>query len=141
MHRPCIVGHNHAGFDLRFIWQRAVILGVKPPIWWPHNARPWDTDVVFDTMVQWAGTGNRISMDNLCAALGLPGKSEGMDGSMVWDAVKDGRISEVADYCKGDVERTRAIYKRMTFAEAASSKPSVRYLGRTCWQSSRLGVG
>lgn len=118
MHRPCIVGHNHIAFDLRFIWHRAVILGVKPPIWWPHNARPWDTDVVFDTMAQWAGIGNRISMVNLCAALGIPGKTEGMDGSQVWDAVKDGRIAEVADYCKGDVRRTRDIYRKMTFSEA-----------------------
>lgn len=113
--RPCIVGHNHTGFDLRFLWHRAVILGIKPPIWWPHNARPWDTDVVFDTMIQWSGTGNRISMDNLCKALGIPGKPDDIDGSKVWDYIKEGRIKEVADYCEGDVTRTRECFKRMTF--------------------------
>ena len=47
-------------------------------------------------------------------ALGIPGK-DGMDGSMVCDAFLQGRIAEIAEYCKGDVERTRQIYKRMTF--------------------------
>ena len=26
--RPCFIGHNVAGFDLRFLWQRCVIFGV-----------------------------------------------------------------------------------------------------------------
>lgn len=114
MTRPCFIGHNHIAFDLPFIWKRAVILGIKPPIFLPRNPRPWDTDVVFDTMAQWAGTGSRISMDALCIALDIPGKG-GMDGSQVWDYVRSGRIAEVADYCAADVERTRAIYKRMMF--------------------------
>jgi hypothetical protein len=112
--RPVFIGHNHAAFDLRFLFHRAVINGVKPPIWLPNNARPWD-DCIYDTMVQWAGHGNRISMDNLCKALGIPGKPDDIDGSRVWDFVRDGRIDEVAEYCRGDVQRTREIYKRMTF--------------------------
>lgn len=112
--RPCFVGHN-VGFDLRFVWQRAVILGIRPPLWWPANPKPWDSDVAFDTMTQWAGAGNRISLDNLCLALGVPGK-DGFDGSMVWDAVRAGRIAEVAEYCNGDVKRARACYRMMVFA-------------------------
>ena len=38
-----------------------------------------------------------------------------IDGSKVWKAVQDGRIDEVAEYCAKDVERVRAIYKRMNF--------------------------
>lgn len=34
---------------------------------------------------------------------------------MVWDFVRAGRIADVATYCAGDVERVRAIHKRMTF--------------------------
>lgn len=117
--RPCFVGHNIASFDLRFLWQRAMILGIKPPLWLPRNPRPWDDSVVFDTMTQWAGTGNRISLDNLCRALGIAGKTEGIDGSLVWDYVRDGKIGEVADYCRNDVEITREAFWRMTFREAA----------------------
>src|SRR3546814_4351137 len=54
--RPVFIGHNITGFDLRFILQRAVILGVQPPLNIPFGARPWD-ESVFDTMTQWAGHG------------------------------------------------------------------------------------
>lgn len=111
--RPMFIGHNHVAFDLPFIFRRAVILGVEPPRFLPSIPRPWD-ESVFDTMFQWAGHGNRISMDALCKALGIPGK-DGMDGSKVCDAYLEGRISEIAEYCRGDVERTRQIYRRMTF--------------------------
>lgn len=117
MARPVFVGHNICNFDLRFVYHRAIINRVPVPLWWPHNARPWD-DVLFDTMIQWAGQKGRISLNNLCAALGIAGK-DGMDGSMVADAVMAGRIAEVADYCRNDVEITRECHRRMTFAEAA----------------------
>ena len=66
--------------------------------------------------MQWAGVGNRVSLDKLCKALGLPGKGE-IDGSKVWDYVRDGRIAEVADYCADDVRKVWAVYRRMTFAK------------------------
>lgn len=109
---PIIVAH-HAGFDIRFVWQRAVILGVTPPSWWPIDARPWDTDRIADTMTMWAGAGNRIGLDRLCRALGLPGKQGGIDGSKVWDLVRAGRIDEVVEYCAHDVRRLRSVHRRM----------------------------
>ncbi|QYO75620.1 hypothetical protein [Devosia salina] len=108
---PVVVAH-HAGFDIRYIWQRAIILGVTPPSWWPVDARPWDTDRVFDTMTAWAGHGNRIGLDRLCKALSLPGKT-GVDGSQVWDLVRDGRIDDVVDYCDDDVRRLRSVHRRL----------------------------
>lgn len=116
-----LIGHNIVGFDLRFLFQRSVILGIKPPAWIRFDAKPWD-DGVFDTMTRWAGVGGRVSLADLCAALGLPAKGaeigEDMDGSKVWDYVQAGRIADVAKYATGDVERVRQIYKRLTFAEA-----------------------
>lgn len=118
---PVFIGHNIAGFDLRFLFQRAVVLGIKPPRFIPFGAKSWDKQV-FDTMTQWAGHGNRVSLDKLCQVLGLAAKGaetgEGIDGSKVWDFVRDGKISTVAKYCEGDVERVRAIHKRMTFQTA-----------------------
>ena len=113
--RMRFIGHNLIGFDLRFIWQRAVVLKIKPPGCFPRDPKPWD-DSVFDTMLQWAGARGTISMDRLCRALGLPGK-DGINGNDVWPMVQAGRIEEVAAYCRSDVQRTRAIFKRMTFAE------------------------
>ena len=113
------VGHNVRDFDLRFIFQRAVILGVRPPFRLPHDVRPGSGEV-YDTMTAWAGWGGRISLDALCRALGIPTKGdelggEEIDGSKVWDFVKDGRVCDVATYCMADVERVRQVYKRMNF--------------------------
>lgn len=111
---PVIVGHNVVGFDIRFIWQRAMVLGVRVPNWFPRDPKPWDASV-FDTMTAWAGARDTISMDNLCAALGLPGKGD-IDGSMVGQMFADGRYEDIAAYCRDDVERTRAIHRKMARA-------------------------
>ena len=116
--RPVFVGHNLVGFDLRFLFQRSVMLGIRPPIWMPVNPKPWD-ESVFDTMTAWSGFGNRVSLDKLCRAFGIAAKGseigEEIDGSMVWNFVQAGRIADVAKYCAGDIERTREIHKRLTF--------------------------
>lgn len=112
--RPCLIGHNSNAFDIPFVWKRAMVLGVKPPLWFPRDPKPWG-ESTYDTMVAWAGQRERISMERLCRIFGIDGKG-GMDGSQVWPMVRDGRLAEVAAYCRGDVERTRRIYKRMTFA-------------------------
>jgi DNA polymerase elongation subunit (family B) len=113
-----IVGHNVASFDLRFLLQRYIVNGIKPHILIKRaaEAKPWESEKVFDTMVQFAGVGNRISLDKLCLALSIPSPKGDMNGSMVGQYVKDGRIDEVAEYCKKDVEATRAVFNRMVFA-------------------------
>lgn len=111
------VGHNIIGFDFRFLWQRAVVLGIKPPSIIPFMAKPWDVSIA-DTMMMWnPDRDRRISLDRLCKALDVPTPKDGMDGSMVWDYVRAGRLEEIATYCRGDVEATRACYRRMMFAE------------------------
>jgi hypothetical protein len=119
-HMTTIIGHNVSAFDLRFLAQRFVVNGIKPPmvIARAAQAKPWESDKVFDTMVQWAGVGGRVSLDKLCLALSIPSPKGELDGSKVWQFVQDGRIAEVADYCKRDVEAARAIWRRMTFAPA-----------------------
>ena len=108
-----IIGHNIIDFDLRFIWQRSVILKIKPPPL-PFFAKPWD-EKMFDTMTNWAGLKNRIGLDKLCDIFGLEKKGD-IDGSKVWDAVKAGEMEKLETYCKSDVERTRGAYNRMTFS-------------------------
>lgn len=112
---PYFVGHNVLKFDLRFIWQRMVIHGVRPNFAIPHTDRPGGSKH-FDTMFQWAGFGERISQDNLARALGLPGKPDDIDGSKVWDFVAAGNLDRVAEYCLDDVSQVRDIYARLTFS-------------------------
>ena len=112
-----IVGHNVSSFDLRFLMQRYIVNGIRPHqlIRMAAEAKPWEKERVYDTMIQFAGVGNRISLDKLCMALGLPGKGD-ITGADVWPMVQAGRLEEVAAYCADDVSKTRAVFKRMTFA-------------------------
>lgn len=106
------IGHNLTGFDLPFLWKRAVINGL------PHAHIPKDAKHgmgrVFDTMTAWAGYKDRISLDTLAGILGLPSSKDEMDGSMVCDYWLEGRKEEIATYCKKDVELTRQIYERIS---------------------------
>ena len=44
-----LIGHNIIGFDIPFLWKRAMVLGVKPPFNFPRNPKPW-SEHVCDTM-------------------------------------------------------------------------------------------
>jgi DNA polymerase elongation subunit (family B) len=112
--RPRVVGHNVLGFDIRFIWQRAIVLGIKVPNWFPRDPKPWSNDV-FDTMTAFAGQRNSVSLQKLADALGFEGKGD-MDGSKVAKTWAAGQHDKVAAYCCDDVELTRQIHKHMQIA-------------------------
>lgn len=106
------VGFNTAAFDIRFLYQRCVILGYRPPIHLPTGG-PGDRGI-YDCMVEWAGWGQRISQEAVAAALGLPGKP-GMTGADVWPAIQVGEYDKVNDYCRYDCGTIREIHRRMAF--------------------------
>lgn len=108
---PCVIGHN-VTFDIRFVWQQAILKGLTFPRWWPHQAKPWE-DAIFDTMTKWCGVGNRIKLDKLCRAFGIQAKGD-LDGSKVYDYWAAGRHDEIRAYCAADVERVRQLHSRMT---------------------------
>lgn len=112
---PWFIGHNIGGFDLKFLFQRFVINRIDPNIdlkqYGRHGAQ------FYDTMQAWAGYGNRISQDNLCAALGIEGKPDDIDGSKVWDFYKAGKIEQIAKYNANDVLTVRKIYNRLHFVD------------------------
>jgi len=109
-----IIGHNVADFDLRFIFQRAVILGVRPPACLKINPGRYDTEI-YDTMTKWAGYGNRISLDNLCKALDIDTPKGEITGANIYDYWLKYEYLAICEYCMKDVEATRQVYKRMTF--------------------------
>ena len=110
-----VVGHNVAAFDLPFIKHRSIINKVIPTTSFikAFNAKPWSEEIA-DTMLMWSSDPHkRGRMDRLCKAFGIPGKGD-FDGSMV-AATWPVDPQKVIDYCKDDVERTRQMYKRLTF--------------------------
>jgi len=120
----CVIGHNVAGFDLRFLAQRSIVNGIRPNavIIRAAQAKPWESEKVFDTMVQWAGVGGRISLDKLCKALGIKTPKGDITGATVWDAIQAGRIDDVARYCADDVNATRQVHLRMTYQSAPTAE-------------------
>ena len=112
VHKARWIGHYISGFDLRFLLNRAIVLGVKLPssLVLPRDIKPW-SDQVFDTMTAWAGAKGTISQDNLARALGLAGKGD-FDGSMVAEAWAKGEHAKIAAYCRDDIETVRAIHRK-----------------------------
>jgi 3'-5' exonuclease len=106
------IGHNIAKFDLPFIWKRSVINNVST-----CNSVKWidarHGQHCFDTMIAWAGFGKTISADNLCKLLGIKGKTDGMDGSKVYDTWQKNPY-KVIEYCCDDVRLVKEIHKRLT---------------------------
>ena len=105
------IGHYISGFDLRFIINRAIVLGVPIPSIIPRDIKPWSQDI-FDTMVAWAGAKGSISQARLAEALGIDGNKSDFDGSQVAEAWARGEHDRIAEYCRGDVETVRAIHRR-----------------------------
>jgi predicted PolB exonuclease-like 3'-5' exonuclease len=111
------VGHNVLDFDLRFIYQRSVIHQIKPSREIPF-AR-FRNSPIFDTMHEWSKWGREhISLDLLSKALGIPSPKECLDGSKVYPYYRAGKLSEICEYCKCDVDTVRQVYRRLTFAPA-----------------------
>lgn len=107
------IGHYITGFDLRYLWQRCIINNVDSPVKIPYSAKPWDTNI-FDTKIEWDGVKSSGfgALDSVSKAMGYQGK-QGMTGADVWDYYKAGKLSEIVEYCKNDVDLTRKIHLRM----------------------------
>ena len=112
-HSPFFIGQYVAGFDLKFLFKRAVILGVEPPFKLPFYGR--HDQHFYDLQQAWEGFNGKCSLDTMCKALGIPGKPDDIDGSQVWDYVEAGEYEKVMEYNKYDVEQTRKVYKRFNF--------------------------
>ncbi len=118
------VGHNVAGFDLRFLWQRSVVNQVQPTIPIPHDRPAWDPDV-FDTMHYWSGTRNYVKLYDLAHALNIDVEEIAHDLGIVYDpefggadvagALERGEMEKVMRHCLIDVLVTRNIHQRLLF--------------------------
>lgn len=120
---PTLVTWNGGGFDLPVLHYRSLVHGISAP-------RYWDTGEI-DRDFKWNNYLNRFHsrhtdlmdvlsgyqgratapLDDIAQMLGLPGKL-GMDGSRVWDAYQEGKLSEIRDYCETDVLNTYLVYLR-----------------------------
>jgi 3'-5' exonuclease len=109
------VGHNVLDFDLKFMYQRSIIHQIKPSR--DISFARYRSAPVYDIMHEWTKWGRSpISLDLLSRALGIASPKECLDGSKVYPYYRAGRLPEICDYCKCDVETVRQVYRRLTFA-------------------------
>lgn len=108
------IGHNVIDFDMRFIYQRSVVNKITPSQ--DLSFARYRNYPMFDTMKEWSKWSmNNVGLEHLALALGIPSPKDEIDGSQVYDYYKAGKIKEIAEYCKKDVETTRLVYKRIIF--------------------------
>jgi len=120
---PNLVSWNGSGFDLPVLTYRAMLAGLQAKRFWEMG----DSDDAFRfnnylNRYHWRHTDlmdvlsgfhhrNRVSLANMAALLGLPGKL-GFDGGQVWDAWQAGDLAAIRRYCETDVLNTWLIYLR-----------------------------
>lgn len=109
---PTWVGHNVKNFDLPWLWRKCIKYGLYDLARViPRGRYPKDVE---DTMEMWATDyKDHVSLSKIAAFLGIDGKTNGLDGSMVYDAWCAGEYDRITEYCVGDVELTREIHAKM----------------------------
>ena len=112
--RPVLVTFNGNGFDLPVLRYRALVHGIPAPglMARPYFRRYDDSHVDLCDVLANFESRSKVALDDLCKMMGLPGKPEGIDGSKVWEAVREGRIQECADYGETDVVNTYRVWLR-----------------------------
>jgi hypothetical protein len=109
-----ICGFHSKEFDIPFLAQRSVILGVPVPKTLIQNERYLDP-IFIDLRDRWSfGSRASGSLDLICRACGIGGKPDGIDGSMFHTLYADEatRPSAIA-YLKNDLEMTYEMAVRL----------------------------
>jgi hypothetical protein len=108
------VTFNGRGFDGPFLMLRSAALGIpvtKNLVGYRYALRP-HTDLL--DVLTFFGVSRKWNLDFACKALGVESpKEHGMDGYSVGPYYKSGRLFEIAQYCRRDVEATARLYRKL----------------------------
>ena len=111
---PQLVTFNGNSFDLPVLRYRAMINEVAAP---GLSSRPYfnrysdDALDLCDALSSFTPNG-KATLDEICRAMGMPGKPHDIHGGEVARYVAEGRIKEVSEYCETDVVNTYRVWLR-----------------------------
>lgn len=112
------VGHNIMDFDMRFLVQRSIILGVPTSLDPKFSFAKYRNNPMYDTMKEWSKwSSDMFSLEHVALAMDIPTPKDGIDGSQVNAFHLAGKDKEICDYCVRDVITTIEVYKRMNFSD------------------------
>ena len=112
-HADLVVSYNGRGFDIPFLIMRSLIHGIPASVdlvGKPYDLRP-HLDL-FKALYPGRALGP-ASLDVVCWALGITSPKGVMDGSMVAPTYAMGDIETIAEYNRGDVRATTAVYQQV----------------------------
>ena len=108
------VTFNGRGFDGPFLMLRSAVLGIPPTrnlVGYRYALRP-HTDLL--EAITFFGASRKWNLDFACKAFGVESpKEHGMDGFSVGPFYRAGRIREIAEYCRRDVEATAGLFRKL----------------------------
>ena len=108
------VTFNGRGFDGPFLMLRSAALGVtvtRNLVGYRYALRP-HTDLL--EALSFFGASRKWNLDFACKAFGVASpKEQGMDGFSVGPFYRAGRLREIANYCRRDVEATAGLFRKL----------------------------
>ncbi|MBQ4874499.1 MAG: 3'-5' exonuclease [Rickettsiaceae bacterium H1] len=119
--KPRLISFNGRTFDLPVIKYRAMLHGIQAEYLyrsgdkWNNYTQRYSLDWHCDLLEALSdyGASAKVKMNEVCAALKLPGKI-GTEGSQVTQLYDSDKIEEIRNYCETDVINTYLIYLRFT---------------------------
>lgn len=107
-----VCGFNIVGFDLPFLYQRSLLLDVPMPSIVIDRRGYWHESFV-DLMHRWTcDRRSFVKLDVLCKAMGLPGKTDGVEGKdfhKLWETDR----AKATEYLCDDVTAVKQLAERM----------------------------
>lgn len=110
-----VVTFNGRRFDGPFLSVRSAIHGVRPTKNLSGYRYAVSEHVDLLELLTFQGTAQTApSLHAACVAFGIVSpKSAEMHGYAVGDAYREGRLAEITDYCRRDVEATAELFRRL----------------------------
>jgi predicted PolB exonuclease-like 3'-5' exonuclease len=108
-----LVSFNGRGFDFPLMEMAAFRYGLPAPAYYDSARRRFDANAI--DLMEWFNNFGAIrhvgGVNLLAKLLGKPGKMD-VSGSHVYGLWKEGRLSEINDYCMGDTLDTYFVFLR-----------------------------
>jgi predicted PolB exonuclease-like 3'-5' exonuclease len=107
-HKSILAGYNIRRFDIPFVYRRMLVNNILPPTQFDSSEKkPWEI-INLDLYKVWSDYNTLNGMSNfdlVCHIMGVPSPKQGeVKGDSVGEYYYNGKIQEITEYCKKDVQ-------------------------------------